>query len=89
MGLQGDEKVNKYYEDNSKWVKRIMKWDILGLHKILPASLLIKPYNWITTLMRDKLKEKNDTTLEIGTKDFYLQKENLENTWDIYLIAKK
>ena len=89
MGLQGNEKVNRYYEENSKWVKRIMKWDILGLHKILPASLLIKPYNWITTLMRDKLKEKNDNTLEIDTKDFFLQKDNLDNTWDIYLIAKK
>ena len=66
-----------------------MKWDILGIHKILPASLLIKPYNWITTLMRDQLKEKNNATLEIDTKDFYLQKESLENTWDIFLIAKK
>ncbi len=89
MGLQGNEKVNTYYSENSKWVKRIMKWDIFGIHKILPASLLIKPYNWITTLMRDNLKEKNAATLEIGTKDFYLQKDQLENTWDIYLIAKK
>ncbi len=89
MGLQGNEKVNTYYSENSKWVKRIMKWDVLGIHKILPASLLIKPYNWITTLMRDQLKEKNDATLEIGTKDFFLQKEHLENTWDIYLVAKK
>lgn len=89
QGLQGNEKVNTYYEENSKWVRRIMKWDILGIHKILPASLLIKPYNWITTLMRDQLKEKNNSTLEIDTKDFYLQKEGLENTWDIFLIARK
>lgn len=89
QGLQGNDKVNTYYEENSKWVRRIMKWDILGIHKILPASLLIKPYNWITTLMRDQLKEKNDATLEIDTKDFYLQKEGLEKTWDIFLIAKK
>jgi 2-polyprenyl-3-methyl-5-hydroxy-6-metoxy-1,4-benzoquinol methylase len=89
MGLQGDEKVNKYYAENGKWVRRIMRWDILGLHKILPASLLIKPYNWITTLMRDNLKEKNQDTLAIDTKNFFLQKENLDNTWDIYLIARK
>ena len=81
--------VNTYYSENSKWVKSIMKWDILGIHKILPASLLIKPYNWITTLMRDNLKEKNANTLAIGTKDFFHQKENLDNTWDIYLIGKK
>jgi 2-polyprenyl-3-methyl-5-hydroxy-6-metoxy-1,4-benzoquinol methylase len=88
-GLQGNEKVNRYYEDNSKWVRRIMKWDVLGLHKIIPAKLLIAPYNWITSLMRDQLREKNDATLEIDTKDFFLQNDQLDNTWDIYLVAHK
>lgn len=89
MGLQGNEKANNYYTENSKWVKRIMRWDIFGLHKILPASLLVKPYNWITTLMRDELKASNAATLEIGTQDFFLQKDQLDTTWDIYLIARK
>ncbi len=89
LGLQGNEKANNYYAENSKWVKRIMRWDILGLHKILPASLLVKPYNWITTMMRDELKEKNAATVEINTHDFFLQNNNLDTTWDIYLIARK
>lgn len=89
MGIQGNDKVNTYYAENSKWVRRIMKWDIFGIHKILPASWLIAPYNWITTLMRDQLKEKVDTTLAITTADFHLQKDALENTWDIYLLARK
>jgi ubiquinone/menaquinone biosynthesis C-methylase UbiE len=88
-GLQGNEKVNKYYEENSKWVKRIMRWDILGIHKIIPAKMLVAPYNWITSIMRDKLKEKNDATTDIKTSDFFLQDGNLDNTWDIYLIAHK
>ena len=88
-GLQGNQKVNNYYEQNSKWVKRIMKWDVLGIHKIVPASLLIKPYNWITTIMRDQLKDQNQDTLAIGTSDFFLTDQQLEETWDIYLIARK
>ncbi len=88
-GVQGNGKVNKYYEDNAKWAKKILKLDPLGLHKILPASWLVIPYNWLTSLMRKNLKETNSTTLEIETSDFFLTQENLDQTWDIFLKATK
>ncbi len=89
MGVQGNDKVNKYYDDNAKWAKKILRLDPLGIHKMLPASWLVVPYNWLTSMMRKDLKNQNDTTLEISTKDFYLTKENLDNTWDIFLRATK
>ncbi len=88
-GLNGNEVVNGYYFQNEKFVRMILKWDILGLHKRLPASLLTVPYNLVTNLMRKNLKEKVDTTTHITTKDFYLQDQGLDQTWDIYLIASK
>ncbi|MGI8892949.1 MAG: methyltransferase domain-containing protein [Bacteroidia bacterium] len=88
-GLQGDEKVNRYYEENSKWVKSILKFDVLGLHKKLPAGLLTVPYNFITSLMRKNLMEKVDHTLDINTSNFFIQKDNLDETWDIYAIVYK
>ncbi len=88
-GVQGNSKVNKYYEDNAKWAKKILKLDPLGIHKILPASWLVIPYNWLTSLMRKNLKETNSTTLEIETNDFFLTQENLDQTWDIFLKATK
>ncbi|MEO0312404.1 MAG: hypothetical protein RIQ89_2061 [Bacteroidota bacterium] len=88
-GLQGNETVNKYYLENGKWVRKILKWDVLGLHKILPAKVLAWPYNVITSLMRNKLKDQIQDTTHIGTKDFYLQEADLDQTWDIYLIATK
>jgi hypothetical protein len=39
--------------------------------------------------MRKNLKETNNDTLKITTQDFYLTKDNLDKTWDIYLIAHK
>jgi ubiquinone/menaquinone biosynthesis C-methylase UbiE len=89
LGVQGSEKVNKYYEDNSKWAKKILRLDPLGIHKMLPASWLVIPYNWLTSLMRKELKETNNTTLEISTSDFFLTKDNLDKTWDIFLRATK
>jgi len=88
-GLQGNEKVNTYYEENARWAKKILRLDPLGIHKVIPASWLIKPYNMLTTLMRKDLKEQNDSTLEIKTGDFYLTTERLDFTWDIFVVAKK
>jgi 2-polyprenyl-3-methyl-5-hydroxy-6-metoxy-1,4-benzoquinol methylase len=89
QGLQGNQIVNKYYDDNSKWAKRILMFDPLGLHKLVPANWLIAPYNFLTSLMRKNLKETNNDTLTITTKDFFLTKDNLDKTWDIYLITHK
>ncbi|MEP7265595.1 MAG: methyltransferase domain-containing protein, partial [Bacteroidota bacterium] len=54
-GLTGNEKVIQYYEENGKLVRKILKWDVLGLHKRLPASWVTVPYNFVTSLMRNKL----------------------------------
>lgn len=88
IGLQGNERVNKYYKENNKWVKSILRWDFLGLHKIVPASWVTLPYNALTSLMRKQLMEKNKETLDINTSDFFLTKNNLDQTWDIFVMAK-
>ena len=88
-GLNGNERVNKYYEENGKFVRMILRFDILKMHRWLPSAWLSKPYNWITSLMRNKLKEKVDQTTDITTTDFFLQNNNLDDCWDIYLIAKR
>jgi ubiquinone/menaquinone biosynthesis C-methylase UbiE len=88
-GVQGSERVNKYYEDNAKWAKKILRLDPLGLHKMIPANWLVAPYNFLTSIMRKELKEVNKETLAIDTKDFFLTQDRLDFTWDIVLIAKK
>ncbi|MDL5045028.1 class I SAM-dependent methyltransferase [Oscillatoria amoena NRMC-F 0135] len=88
IGLQGNDRVNEYYKQNAKWVRSIMKWDILGLHKILPGKVLAFPYNLLTSMMRRNLMEENKQTTDINTSDFFLQKDNLDKTWDIFVIAK-
>ncbi|TNE79796.1 MAG: class I SAM-dependent methyltransferase [Bacteroidetes bacterium] len=89
IGLQGNEKVNTYYKENNKWVRSILKWDVLNLHKIVPASWVTLPYNFLTSRMRKQLAEENPTALAIDTKDFFLTKEDLDNTWDIFVVARK
>ena len=87
--LKGNEKVNTYYLKNEKAVRKILRWDIFRLHKIIPASLLMKPYNLITTLMRKSLKQDISETISISTQDFFLEEKNLNEGWDIYALAEK
>ena len=89
QGLNGNDSVNQYYAENGKFVRMILKWDVFKLHQKLPAGLLTKPYNLITNLMRNRLKKSVSQTSGISTKDFFLQKEELDQCWDIYLIARK
>lgn len=88
-GLNGNETVNKYYEENGKFVRMILRFDVLKMHRWLPSAWLSRPYNWITSLMRNKLKEKVDQTTHITTSDFFLQNQRLDECWDIYLIARR
>jgi 2-polyprenyl-3-methyl-5-hydroxy-6-metoxy-1,4-benzoquinol methylase len=89
LGLNANDKVRKYYEENGKFVRMILKWDILGLHKILPSKILFAPYNLITSLMRKKLQQQVTQTTDITTADFFLQSDNLDDCWDIYVVAEK
>ncbi|MCS6988360.1 MAG: class I SAM-dependent methyltransferase [Chloroherpetonaceae bacterium] len=89
FGLAGNEKVEEYYRKNAEWARRILKWDVFGLHKLLPASLLVKPYNFITNLMRKDLSKSVAATTQITSDDFYLRKTDLDATLDIFVVAKK
>lgn len=88
-GLNGNEVVNKYYEDNARWAKKILRLDPLGIHKIVPSSWISGIYNLLNNKMRNQLKDTNQATTAISTKDFVLQDKGLEKCWDIYLIGHK
>lgn len=88
-GVQGNEKVNQYYSDNAVWAKKILRFDPLGIHKLIPASWLVAPYNFLTSVMRKNLKEQNTDTLQITTSDFFITETDLDWAWDILLVATK
>lgn len=89
MGLKGNHKIKKYYEDNSNLVSSILFWDFLKLHKLLPANWLVKPYNLLSSLVRYQLLLLNEESTQTNINDFYLSTDDIDNSLDIYLIAHK
>ncbi len=89
LGLNANKKVKDYYEKNGRFVRAILKWDVLGLHKKLPSHLLTAPYNFVTSVMRNRLKKQVQESTGITTADFSLQNTQLDQLYDIYAIIHK
>lgn len=88
-GVFANEKAIQYYEMNKTAVNRVMKWDILRLHQIIPGVILRPPYNIINRLNRRRLMKKNKTlTLDLSYTDFYKDVVG-ERCIDLFYLGEK
>ena len=88
-GVNGNDKVMKYYEQNRKSVERIMRIDILDLQHRLPRKILQLPYDVMNRLNRRRLLEKNnELTRSIKMEDYSIG-EITKESFDLYFIATK
>ena len=89
MGVTGNEKIMEYYEANRRGVERITRFDILDLQHRLPRWILQIPYDILNRLNRRRLLSKNnELTTSITMNDYKIGAE-LENSFDLYFIARK
>lgn len=89
FGVNGNEKVMQYYEQNRKSVERIMRFDILDLQHRLPRQILQIPYDVMNRLNRRRLlKQNNDLTRSIKMDDYSIG-DITSQSFDLYFIATK
>ncbi|UBM59166.1 class I SAM-dependent methyltransferase [Marinilongibacter aquaticus] len=89
LGVNGNEKVWEYYEENKKSVNKLMKWDILDLQHRLPAWMLRTPYEFMNRLNRDKLLENQSAVAKSIVWEDYFLSTAPEECLDFYYIATK
>lgn len=88
-GVNGNEKVMNYYEQNRRSVERIMRFDILDLQHRLPRKVLQIPYDVMNRLNRRKLlNENSDLTRSIRMEDYSID-EITDKSFDLYFVATK
>jgi ubiquinone/menaquinone biosynthesis C-methylase UbiE len=88
-GVTGSEQVMAYYERNRESVRKITRWDVLGLQYKLPAALLKIPYEVLNRMNRRKLLDGNQQLVEtIGIEDYTLSDDG-EQGFDFFCIAEK
>jgi SAM-dependent methyltransferase len=89
MGVEGNEKVWKYYEKNREGVRRITRFDPLGLQYRLPRWMLQIPYDLLNRLNRKKLlKQNTDLTTGITMQDYSVVPVH-ERCFDLIYVATK
>ncbi len=89
LGVQGNEKIQAYYEANKKAVANIARWDIFNLQYRLPRRLLQVPYDLLNRMNRRKLQQKNTRLVDdITTADYFIT-DKVEESLDLFFIAEK
>lgn len=88
-GVNGNEKIMQYYEQNCRSVERIMRFDILDLQHRLPRWILQIPYDVMNRLNRRRLLENNNELTRSIKMDDYSIGEISPQSFDLYYIATK
>jgi len=89
FGVQGNEKVEAYMEENRKAVEKITRYDVLNLQYRLPRAILQIPYDILNRLNRKKLLNNNTGLVnEIQHTDYFLD-ENVATCLDFFYVAEK
>jgi SAM-dependent methyltransferase len=88
-GVNGNEKIMQYYEQNRRSVERIMRFDILDLQHRLPRWILQLPYDVMNRLNRRRLLENNNELTRSIKMDDYSIGEISPQSFDLYYIATK
>ena len=88
-GVNGNEKIMQYYEQNRHSVERIMRFDILDLQHRLPRWILQIPYDVMNRLNRRRLLENNNELTRSIKMDDYSIGEISPQSFDLYYIATK
>lgn len=88
-GVNGNEKIMQYYEQNRRSVERIMRFDILDLQHRLPRWILQIPYDIMNRLNRRRLLENNNELTRSIKMDDYSIGEISPQSFDLYYIATK
>jgi 2-polyprenyl-3-methyl-5-hydroxy-6-metoxy-1,4-benzoquinol methylase len=89
QGISGNAKIMAYYEQNKKAVEKITRFDVFNLQYRLPAAVLRIPYELLNRWNRNKLQDSNNTLVNDIKYQDYIQVDDLHDTLDLLLLARK
>ncbi len=89
LGISGNSKVIKYYNQNLESVKRFKRLDIFNLEKALPNFIYRIPYEFLNRINRNNLQNNdNDLVSDITYRDYKLVNDD-PNNLDLFFILRK
>ena len=89
LGVDGNERVMEYYEQNRRGVERITRFDVFDFQHRLPRWVLQIPYDILNRLNRRRLLSQNEQLTSSITMEDYSIGQLTERSFDLYYIATK
>ncbi len=89
LGVAGNERVMKYYQQNKASVERITRFDVLKLQHRLPSSLLKVPYEVMNRLNRNRLMSRDNQLVHALGHEDYLISQEPDTSLDLLLVASR
>jgi SAM-dependent methyltransferase len=87
-GIYGNNTVMQYYRVNEKAVKRLLRFDLLGMQHWLPSWMLRIPYDFMNRVNRVRLLQHHAAlTQHIKATDFSLKPAS-DNCLDLFYVAE-
>jgi SAM-dependent methyltransferase len=85
LGVHGSERVVAYERARGEQVQRWLRWDPLGLRRLLPAWVVGWAFPRLARLVRRRLAET--AAVPVGPEDFSVSADGLERALDLMLVA--
>ncbi len=89
LGVFGNDKIMKYYENNRKSVEKITRWDIFNLQYKLPRRILQIPYDILNRRNRKKLVAQDNSLVASIKKEDYAIRAAEASCFDLFYVATK
>ncbi len=88
-GVEGNDTVMEYYEQNRVGVERITRFDILDLQHRLPAWMLRLPYDLLNRINRRRLLNQNRKLTQGITMEDYRVAELSNISFDLLFVVTR
>ena len=88
LGVHGSERVLAYERARGAAVRRWLRWDPLGLRRLLPGVVVREVFPRLARLVRRRL-DADGLMAAIGAADFTIGGEDLEHALDLVLVARR
>ena len=86
LGVHGSARVLAWERARGEQVRRILRWDPLGLRRLLPAAVVRGAFPRLARLVRHRVRSGAGDAV-IGPVDFTVGDDDLDRALDLMLVA--
>ncbi len=86
LGVHGSARVLAWERARGEEVRRLLRWDPLGLRRVLPTAVVQRAFPRLARLVRRRLAT-GARAVSVGPEDFTIGPDHLDTALDLVLVS--